>query len=296
VTILFIGCVEFSQKSLDAVLAIRDVSVVGIITRTSSKFNSDFFSLEKTALERDIPCLVLQDNNQDVMYDWINQIQPDVIYCFGWSYLLNNRIISLPKKGTVGFHPAELPFNRGRHPLIWALALGLEKTASTFFMMNEGADSGDIISQVPIEIDSEDDARSLYDKVVSVALQQVRDITSRFILNTVHGIPQDHSLANYWRKRSRIDGVIDWRMSFENIYNLVRSLRRPYPGATCSYKGQEYIVWLVRKSHSNTDVLNIEPGKVVFIRNQAIVIKCGDGLVELVEHELSEIPQVGEYL
>ena len=65
----------------------------------------------------------------------------------GWSRIIGKELLAVPPKGIVGYHPAALPANRGRHPIIWALALGLKETASTFFFMDNGADSGPIISQ-----------------------------------------------------------------------------------------------------------------------------------------------------
>ena len=60
-------------------------------------------------------------------------MRPDIIFCFGWSRLIKEELLKIPKKGVVGYHPAMLPKNRGRHPLIWALALGIKTTGSTFF-------------------------------------------------------------------------------------------------------------------------------------------------------------------
>ena len=81
--------------------------------------------------------------------------------------------------GIVGYHPAALPSNRGRHPLIWALVLGLTETASTFFFMDEGADSGDILDQRPVSILPSDDAKSLYERISQVAISQIRDFVPR---------------------------------------------------------------------------------------------------------------------
>ena len=82
-------------------------------------------------------------------------------------------MLTLPSLGLVGYHPALLPQNRGRHPIIWALALGLEETGSTFFFMDEGADTGDILSQRRVPITPEDDAGTLYDKLTTTALDQI---------------------------------------------------------------------------------------------------------------------------
>ena len=144
---IFIGCVDFSNAMLVSLLNYDAVNVVGIATRQASTINADFYSLAPVAESHGIPCFLAQGNDQNTMEKWIRKLSPDVIFCLGWSYLLNEAILEIPRLGVVGYHPAPLPRGRGRHPIIWSLALGLTKTASTFFIMDKGADSGDIIEQ-----------------------------------------------------------------------------------------------------------------------------------------------------
>jgi methionyl-tRNA formyltransferase len=81
-------------------------------------------------------------------------------------------LLALPPMGVVGCHPAALSANRGRHPRIWALALSLKLTVPTFFIMEEGADSGDIVSPAGVDIAADDDAGSLYLKIVATVCGQ----------------------------------------------------------------------------------------------------------------------------
>ena len=119
-----------------------------------------------------------------------------MIYCFGWSLL--DESLSIAPLGVMGFHPAKLPQNRGRHPIIWALALGLDETASTFFKMDLGADSGAILSQEVIEIKPNDNATSLYENILTVAERQVQEFTIE-LANDDEVIfqEQDHDSATY---------------------------------------------------------------------------------------------------
>ncbi|MCP5463711.1 MAG: formyl transferase [Deltaproteobacteria bacterium] len=293
--IVFIGCVQFSHDALQTLLSLDDAEVVGVVTREESKFNSDFCSLQSLASENQIPCFLAKGNNQTEMLGFLKELQADVIYCFGWSYLLKSEILNLPPKGVVGFHPAALPQNRGRHPLIWALALGLSKTASTFFIMDEGADSGDILSQVEMSIEPDDDAASLYKKMTDTALTQIASFTKALAGNNAKLVKQDHSLANSWRKRGKADGQIDWRMNATSINNLVRALTQPYVGAHCVFQDQDVKVW---KGKVATDPVpaNIEPGKVLNIEGNAVLVKTGVGAFWILEHEFSTLPQKGEYL
>lgn len=292
--ILFIGCVKFSLQMLVCLLEMKESEIVGIVTRKNSGFNSDFFSLGSVADKYNIPCYYTDENNKKNMADWITLFKPDVIYCFGWSFILKKNVIDIPSIGTIGYHPAALPMNRGRHPIIWALALGLDKTASTFFFIDEGTDAGDILSQVFVPIDKYDDAFSLYNKLSSVALLQLNEFTKSLANNTYSRIPQDHTHSNYWRKRNYNDGEIDWRMPAGGIYNLVRALTRPYVGAHCIYKDKAVKVW--KTEIVNADYKNFEPGKVVESYGTTFLIKCGEGVLRIVEHEFEVIPKVGEYL
>lgn len=225
---------------------------------------------------------------------WLQGLAPDVMYCFGWSYLLERQILKVPRLGVVGYHPAALPQNRGRHPIIWALALGLPETASTFFFMDEGADSGDILSQEFVSIGPADDAADLYRKLSVTAIEQVTCFTGQLVENTYSRKPQDHSKANYWRKRNKLDGQIDWRMSARNIYNLIRALAPPYLGAHCVHNGTEIKIWKSELAGENPQ--NLEPGKVIKVIDKNIFIACGEGILKLVGHDFTELPAEGSYL
>lgn len=292
---VYIGCVEFSYVILKHLLELDKINVAGIITRQSSSFNADFHSLQPLAKEMGIPCYISIGNDKDDMTKWISNLRPEVIYCFGWSYLLKREVLEIPRIGIVGYHPAALPKNRGRHPIIWALALGLSETASTFFFMDEGADSGDIIDQVTISISYDDDAATLYKKILETAKIQVSSFTGKLVTGEYVRIPQDHTKANYWRKRSKDDGKIDWRMSANSIYNLVRALTKPYIGAHCDYKNMEVKIWKVEVIKSFVEG-NIEPGKVLNSKDGLFTIKCGEDAIRIIEHEFPEPLQAGEYL
>jgi methionyl-tRNA formyltransferase len=291
--ILFIGAVEFSYKTLQKLVELK-TNIVGVCTKKESNFNSDFYDLSKICEGDGIPYKYVKDINSKENIEWIKNLKPDIIFCFGWSNLIKKEILSIPSLGVIGYHPAALPQNRGRHPLIWTLALGLEKSASTFFFMDEDADSGDILSQKEFNIDYKDDARSLYNKVTNLALEQIEEFLAQLQNNTFKKIKQDELKANYWRKRNKEDGKIDFRMSRRAIYNLVRALTHPYIGAHLIYKGEEIKVWRVKEEKCN--LKNIEPGKVLDIQDNKILVKTYDNAIWLIDHEFNEIPKVGEYL
>ena len=291
--IVFIGTVEFSCKALEKLIELN-AEVVGVCTKKGSNFNSDFADLTPLCNKVNIPLRYVDDINSTESIDWIKSLKPDIIFCFGWSSLIKKDLLNLPQMGIVGYHPALLPKNRGRHPLIWALALGLKLSGSTFFFMTEGADDGDILSQEKVEIFYEDDARSLYGKMLATALKQIEYFLPKLQNNSFQRIKQKNNLANTWRKRGKLDGKIDFRMTSGAIYNLVRALTRPYIGAHIEYNGKNVSIWKVEEVDFNQD--NIEHGKVLENDGRTIIVKTYDKAIKIIEHDFVELPKIGEYL
>ena len=295
VRIIFIGTVKFSIEMLKTLLEL-EANLVGVVTGKDNGFNSDFADLVPLSDSYRIPVLVTEDVNSDGTIAWVLEKKPDVIFCLGWSRLIKPALLNVPEIGVIGYHPAALPRNRGRHPIVWALALGLKETASSFFFMDKGADTGDLISQAPVNIRDEDDAASLYRKLTEVAQKQIREILLSLQRDGCERTPQDNSKANIWRKRSRSDGEIDWRMSASSIHNLVRALTRPYVGAHCVINGTVYKIWKTNPV-SLTGFDNIEPGKILDINvNGEPTIRCGDGFIQLLKVEPALNLEEGGYL
>jgi methionyl-tRNA formyltransferase len=290
--IIFIGSVFFSRIILEKLIDLN-ADVIGVITKSESEFNNDFEDLEPIAKKNNIPCRYVHDINDPASIDWIKQLKPDIIFCFGWSNLIKKEILNSCPMGVVGFHPALLPLNRGRHPLIWAKVLGLKKSGTSFFFMDEGADSGDILDQKEFEILFEDDASTLYKKMTVNALHQVESFLPKLKQGSFSRLKQLTG-GNTWRKRNVSDGLIDFRMNTESICNLVRGLSKPYAGAHCILKGEEVKVWEVE--FANSDEINLEPGKVLEIIGDGIKIKTADGAVVINKHSFLVLPEIGTYI
>lgn len=293
--VLFIGCVESSRIFLETLLE-QKADIVGVITKSQSKSNADFVDLAEICIRNKIKYLYVENINDSDSLEFIRELKPDAGFCLGWSQLLKEEALDLFPRGVVGFHPAALPYNRGRHPIIWALALGLQETASSFFMLDTGADTGKVISQVKIPILYEDNARTLYDKIMNSAAGQLTDLWKKMCEGDVRGIEADSRIGNTWRKRNKDDGKIDWRMAGRNIYNLVRALSEPYVGAHFEYGHKEYKVWETRELPDD-EYGNLEPGKITNVsENGTFTVKTGNGLISIIRYDKNFKPEKGMYL
>lgn len=291
--IVYIGTVEFSERVLRKLISLK-ADVVGVLTKEASSFNSDFVDLSEICRDHDIPCKYIRHINSSDCVEWIEKLKPDIIFCFGISQIIKEDILSIPRMGVLGFHPAKLPQNRGRHPIIWALVLGLKETASTFFFMTDGVDDGDIISQVDVAISDLDTARSLYDKITETALLQIETFLPQLQSGNYLTSTQAHGKSNLWRKRGVQDGKIDFRMNSRSICNLIRGLTKPYVGAHLIYREREIKVWEADAVEFAQD--NIEQGKVLDVKDKGVLVKCGDDAVLLTKCDFESVPAVGEYL
>lgn len=292
--VVFIGSVLFSRTVLRSLSDLPDVAIVGIVTRKHSPHGSDFASLADDARALEVPCLEADETSTDDLADWIKAREPDAIFCIGWNRILPPEILEIATRGVIGYHPAALPQNRGRHPIIWALARGLTETASTFFLMDDGADTGPILDQEPVTIAVDDDAGTLYTKIQSLAPTQLKRFVPRLVDGSLVPQPQPSNGGNTWRKRSALDGRIDWRMSATSVHNLVRALTTPYPGATCTTPDGEAIISKVEVVAACPE--NLEPGKVIRAAPDGVVVKCGEGAVRILEHSFTTLPKTGSYL
>lgn len=293
--VVLIGCVRFSRSMFDVLAGFGHVELRGVVTRGQNAIHSDHADLTDAARAAQIPVFDAQGQDQDAMARWIADRGTDVIFCLGWSFLLKRPVLEAAPRGVVGYHPALLPRNRGRHPIIWALALGLKETGSTFFLMDERADSGPILSQRRVPIADADDAASLYRKLEIVAAVQIRELTLGLRDNTVTPVAQRETEATHWRKRGKSDGRIDWRMNAAAIDNLVRALAPPYPRAHFEFRGADVHVWKARIGAPGP--MDVEPGFVLGCAGGVPHVQCGMGTtIHLEAHDLTVNLSAGDYL
>jgi methionyl-tRNA formyltransferase len=282
--ILFVGTVRFSRRCLGEILD-QGGEVVGVLTLPAEKarFNSDYADLGNFCAKWAVPCHRIGNINDPETVHLIRSLAPDVIFVFGWSQLIRKEVLDLPPLGCIGSHPALLPRNRGRHPLIWALVEGLEESGLTFFYLGEGADDGDIFWQRPFPITLEDDASTLYAKMEELGVQAIREFLPQLQAGNAPRIPQDHRLATTWRKRGEKDGEITWSAPSLTTYNLVRALTRPYVGAHTWYGEHRLLVWRASllKARLTPEQEALAAGTVLACGDGWLDVRTGDGSIRI---------------
>jgi len=284
--VILIGAVKTSLLTLKK-LAEHKFNIVGVFgyepkdaTNVSGLTDMSIFSKGNN-----IPYFGYQNIIEKRLIEIAQSLNPDIIFAVGFSQLLSNEWLEMPRYGCIGFHPMMLPKGRGRAPVAWSI-LEERSAAATFFLMNEIADSGPILAQKLIEIEPEEDAQSLGTKINKT----MTELLDTWLPDLKRGIwnpqPQDESLASYYGVRRPSDGWIDWNKSAIEIDLLIKATTHPYPGAYFYYLGQKIIV---RKSKLEKDLkMKGVVGRVLLLENENFLVQCGDGLIWIKELEIPE--------
>jgi UDP-4-amino-4-deoxy-L-arabinose formyltransferase/UDP-glucuronic acid dehydrogenase (UDP-4-keto-hexauronic acid decarboxylating) len=181
--------------------------------------------------------------------EWIGRIgamRPAVIYSFYYRNLLPEAMLRLAPLGAFNLHGSLLPKYRGRAPVNWMIVNGEREGGVTLHHMVARADAGDIVAQSAVEISDEDDALTLYRKIVPLGAALIGENHPLIVAGRAPRRAQDLKAASYFGRRSAADGRIDWNWPARRVFNLVRAVTHPYPGAFCHAAGRKLYVWRAR--------------------------------------------------
>lgn len=299
--IVFVGTVIFSRHCLREVFG-QGRHVVGVFTLNRQRAGSyaDYADLTAVVADRSTPVYQVADLNAPEIVAQLAALRPDVVLVCGWPQLIGPAVLRIPSKGCIGSHPTLLPRHRGHHPLIWALVEGLSESGLTFFYMNERVDSGDILWQRAFPITSEDDASTLYRKIMRLASEGLCEFLPQLERGTAPRRAQEPQLASYWRRRTEQDGEIQWRWPAQRIYNLIRGLTHPYVGAHTFIVGQKLVVWRSRPLLEGLAGRTFDgaPGTVITREREWLDVQTGDGILRVLEYTAqgARQPAVGDRL
>jgi methionyl-tRNA formyltransferase len=273
--------------------------LVGIVSMPKESRPDNSHDLGPYAASIGAAYLEVADINSRDARTSIAGLQPDITYSM-WPKLLEEPAITLARLGTIGTHCTELPANRGRHPLHWMLALGLERGAVSFFKVDSGVDTGDILLQMPFALTPQDTIADALSKMNQMAAEGCAVLAQRLAGTAVlEGVPQEPGRGNYWRKRTVHDTIIDFRMSVSAIDRLVRSYSSPFAGAKILYRDNLVSIERTEPAPLEVGSSNLEPGRILAKEAGALVVKADDAAIRLLPRDpeaLALFPDYGTIL
>ncbi len=209
----------------------------------------------------------------------IAAMRPAVIYSFYYRHMIPDGVLALARMGAFNLHGSLLPAYRGRAPVNWMIVNGEREAGVTLHHMVARVDAGDIVGQRAIGIDDSDNALTLYRKLVPLGVELITEMHPKIAAGTAPRRKQDISQGSYFGRRRPEDGRIDWRWPARRIFNLVRAVTHPYPGAFCFARGRKLLVWEARIATESGN--RGRPGEIVGEREGGLEIAAGEGSVVL---------------
>jgi len=221
----------------------QGAEIVLIFTHEDSPTEEIWFeSVRRLADQHGIPW-VTSDINDPENVERLRTTAPDFILSFYYRNMIRPEVLAIPRRGALNLHGSFLPKYRGRVPVNWAVINGENESGATLHYMVEKPDAGDIVDQEKIEIAFTDTAYDVFGKVTDAAVAVIARAWPLLRDGRAVRIPMNLSEGNYCGGRKPADGCIDWNRSAEQIYNLIRGVTHPYPGAFTFLEGKKIIIW-----------------------------------------------------
>ena len=299
--IVFVGNKDRGALCLRALVR-AGANVVGVVTQPNDDPHKFWLrSVADVAGQFALPVVTTDnvDDNADDIRNW----RPDLIVLCGYSRIVGAGVLGIPTCGTVNLHAGKLPDYRGGSPLNWAIINGETSITCTIHYATERVDAGAILAEYEVSVSPDD--------TIADVRQKTFDAFPTMLVEVVHGIETgtvarasfNPDAGTCYVSRRPQDGRIDWHhMTARQVYDFVRALTRPYPGAFTHYRGDKWQVWST--SPVRTTVKHT-PGRICFASAGGMLVMARDRCVriETVQRDgmdeavsATDVWQSGEYL
>lgn len=283
--VVFMGTPEFAVPTLQALIDHHQVAAV--VTQPDRQRGRgkkvQFSPVKEKAAEYKIPVLQPGKARDKEFIQELETITPDVIVVVAYGQILPERILNLPKYGCINVHGSLLPKYRGAAPIQWAVLNGEEKTGITTMYMEKGLDTGDMIDKAEVVLDPKETAGSLHDKLMNLGADLLLETLDKLEKGTIVRTKQDDSQSCYAKMLSKEMGRMDFSRSAKELEQWIRGMN-PWPSAYTTMNGKTLKIW-------DADVVSYEgseePGTVVKVTKDTIIVAAGEGALALKEIQLA---------
>jgi methionyl-tRNA formyltransferase len=284
IRIIFMGTPDFAVPPLQALIDAaphQGWRVVGIVTQPDRpKGRGKKLApppVKVMAEQAGLPVLQPETLKTEEAVAELTALKPDVIVVAAFGQILRSNVLHLPPAGCLNIHASLLPRWRGAAPITAAIEAGDAETGVTIMLMDEGLDTGPMLSQRAIPLTTGHTGGSLTQELAQLGAELLVDTLPKWLAGEIEPQPQNNELATKTRLLKKQDGAIDWSKSAQEIERRVRAFT-PWPGAfSYGLKGQIKILSVeVAESVEPT----ASPG-VLFKHNRNIYVATGSGAIRL---------------
>lgn len=278
--IVFAGTPDFAAKHLSVLLA-SEFNVLAVYTQPDrpagrgKKLTAS--AVKEVALAANIPVYQPQNFKEAGSVEQLAALNADLMVVVAYGLILPKVVLQTPRLGCLNVHGSLLPRWRGAAPIQRAIWAGDKETGVTIMQMNEGLDTGDMLSKVSCPIDCDETSASLYEKLAQLAPIALVDTIRQLAQGQVKAQVQDESLANYAKKLSKAEALIDWSQEGAFIERCIRAFN-PWPMSYFMLSGKAVKVHRASLLAVSSDQ---QPGTIICADKKGIQVVTGSGVLNL---------------
>ena len=286
--VLFFGYSEVGHACLDFLLG-RGDNVVALFTHEDNPNEKIWFRTPAAAARaKNISIFTPEKIATPEWIERIAALKPELILSVYYRNMISTKILALAPLGAFNLHGSLLPKYRGRAPINWAVLHGELRIGMTLHRMVKAPDAGAIVDQDGVDIGPRDTAEEAFRKVLPCARRVLGRQIDALLAGNAREAPQDDSQATYFGGRKPEDGRIDWTQTSRQIFNLIRAVTDPYPGAFTDIGAARLMVWWAEPDSAATRDQRGKPGEILSV--SPLVVATGDGAIELTRTEWKNGP------
>ena len=283
--LVFMGTPDFAAPVLKALIGQYDI--VAVVTQPDRRAKRgrklEASPVKVVALTHDLPVLQPPRLRQPNVVAELTALAPEAIVVAAFGQILPAEVLAIPPRGCLNVHASLLPRHRGAAPVAAAILAGEEETGVTIMLMDEGMDTGPILSQAACPIFPQDTRESLGARLAQLGAGLMMDTLPRWLAGAIEPRPQDHSQAAYCHIIAKQDGLIDWSQSAVEIWRRSRAYH-PWPGAYTFWRGK--LLKVLRAEALPQWSGEGEPGRVMAL-DEGLAVATGEGALLLGEVQLA---------
>ena len=276
--IVFFGTAELACASLSALVESPGFSVAAVVSQPDRPKGRNLHPqpspVKVLAAGKPFPLLQPERARHENFVRTLGEFQPDLIVVAAYGQILSRALLELPRFGCLNVHTSLLPKYRGAAPIQWAILNDERETGVTIMKMDEGLDTGDLLTSQLTPITPADNAQTLRDRLAMIGAGLLVKTVPDYVAGKIVPRKQPQAGASYARKITKEDGRLDWTQPARSLWNRVRALV-PWPGTYTFLSVEPKPLLLKIWQAEVADRSSGSPGEVLESSRSGIVVACG---------------------
>jgi len=292
--IIFVGCKDTTSECMSSLIKagyIIDLLITIPPPLAEKNKVAGYMDLTQFALNNNIETYICDSYALKSETDRKNlgDINIDLMLVIGWQRIIPEWLLDKIAIGAFGMHGSSkaLPFGRGRSPLNWSIIQNKDLFITNLFKYNPGVDDGDILATQIFDINPFDTGKSLHYKNTISMIKLLKENMGNLLQNKINLKKQLDIIPTYYPKRTADDGIIFWENSTKDIYNLIRAVTKPFPGAFTFIDNSKITIWKAFPFDTRLFDPYLMPGLLLHVfQNGDFIVKTGDGTLIIQDYEI----------